>query len=124
MEKKESLSDELSDIKNEISSYVQSKIDLTKLQIAEDLSRLISSIAIKVVLFYIALFMLIFLSMAAAFAIGSYFNSNQVGFLLVAGVYFVSGIIFYLLKGILIQTPIIKAIIHLFFPNFSQYDKE
>ncbi len=124
MDRKETISEELSDVKKEIETYFQSKLDLTKLQAAEDLSRFASGIAVKLVLFYIAMFVLIFVSMAAAFAIGTYTNSNELGFLVVAGVYVLFAFIFYLFKGILIQTPVIKAFIQIFFQNFSKYDKE
>ncbi|MCW3807236.1 phage holin family protein [Plebeiibacterium marinum] len=124
MDKRETISEEISDIKKEINTYINSKIDLTKLQAAEDLSRFVSGIAVKLVLFYIGLFVLLFVSMAGAFAIGSYTQSNEIGFIAVAGIYFLIAIIFYLLKGKLIQTPVIKSFIQLFFPNFSKYDKE
>lgn len=124
MEKRESLSEDLSEVKNEINDYVQNRIDLTKLQLAEDLSRFISRVAIKLVLFYIGLFVLIFISMAAAYAIGTYLNSTELGFMIVSGIYFIIGIIFYLFKGLLIQTPVIKTFVQLFFPNYSRYDKD
>ena len=124
MDKNESISEEFTSIKKEVESYVQNKIDLTKLHLAEDLSRFVSGFAIKIVLFYIGFFVLMFISIAGAFAIGSYTNSNELGFIIIAGVYFVIGLVFYMLKGKMIQTPIIKAFIHLFFPNYNNYDKE
>ncbi len=124
MDRKETLSEELSDIKNEINNYIQSKIDLTKLQAAEDLSRFVSRIAIKLVLFYIAMFVLLFASMAGAFAIGSYTQSNELGFLIIAGIYLLFAFIFYLFRGKLVQTPVIKTFVQMFFQNFSKYDKE
>ncbi|GAF04321.1 phage holin family protein [Saccharicrinis fermentans] len=124
MSNKESLSDDLTEIKKEIESYVQNRIDLTKLHVAEDLSRFTAGVAVRLVLFYIAFFILLFLSIAAAYAFGRYTNSTELGFIIVAGAYLVAGIIFYLLRGILINKPIIQSFIHLFFPNYSNYDKE
>ncbi|MGQ1783841.1 MULTISPECIES: phage holin family protein [unclassified Saccharicrinis] len=124
MSKKESLSEEVTEVKKEIESYVQNRIDLTKLHVAEDLSRLTSGLAVRLVLYYIAFFVLLFLSMAAAYAIGNYTNSTETGFIIVAGAYLFAGLVFYLFKGMLISKPIIKAFIHLFFPNYSNYDKE
>ncbi len=123
MNKHETISDEMNDIKEEVSSYLQSKIDLTKLQLAEDLSRIMSSIAVKLGLLYIGIFIQFFISMAAAYAIGSYLESMESGFILVAIFYFLVGIIFYLFKSKIIQTPIIKKFIHLFFQNFNSYDQ-
>jgi len=123
MEKKETFSEEISDIQKEIVSYVQNKIDLSKLQLAEDFSRLLSGIAVKVILFYIGFFVLMLSSIAGAFAIGSTTGSNELGFLIVAGFYVILGFVFYLLRSVLIHTPIIRAIVQLFFPNFTKYDK-
>lgn len=124
MERKDTFNEELLDVKNEIHTYIQNKIDLTKLQLAEDLSRFISSVAIKLVMFYISLFILIFLSMAAAFYIGTFTQSDELGFIIVAGFYMFVAVIFYLLKRTLVQRHVIKSFIQLFFPNFSRYDKK
>jgi len=124
MSAKESIKDEINEIKNELESYVQNKMDLTKLHVAEDLSRFSSNIAVRLVMFYIGFFVLLFVSMAAAFAIGNYTQSTELGFIIVGGVYFVIGLIFFFFRGILIQRPIIKSFIHLFFPNYSHYDKD
>ncbi|SMO35919.1 Putative Holin-X, holin superfamily III [Saccharicrinis carchari] len=123
MSRKEKISDEIADIKQEIESYVQNKIDLTKLHVAEDLSKLTAGLAVRLLLFYIAFFVLLFLSMAAAYAIGSYTNNMVTGFIVVAGFYLLVGILFYLLRGILINRPIIKSFIHLFFPNYTKYEQ-
>ena len=122
MSKKESITGEISEVKQEIEAYIQNRIDLTKLHIAEDLSRFTSSVAMRLVLFYIAFFVLLFLSMAAAYYIGRILNSTELGFVIVAGFYFFVGIIFILFRKILIHTPIIRTFIHLFFPNYNQYD--
>ena len=122
MSKKEGITNEFSEVKNEVESYVQNKIDLTKLHIAEDLSRFTSGVAVRLILYYIAFFVLLFLSMAGAYYIGRLLNSTELGFVTVAGFYFLAGIIFLLFRGKLVQAPIIKAFIHLFFPNYNQYE--
>ena len=124
MSRKEKISDEIADLKQELESYVQNRIDLTKLHVAEDLSKLTSGLALRLLLFYIAFFVLLFLSMAAAYAIGNYSDSTEAGFIVVSGFYLLVGIVLYLLRGIIINKPIIKSFIHLFFPNYNNYDKE
>lgn len=124
MSRKEKISGEFADIKQEVESYVQNRIDLTKLHVAEDLSKLTSGLAVRLLLFYIAFFVLLFLSMAGAYAIGSYAGNIVIGFIVMAGFYALVGIVFFLLKGILINRPIIKSFIHLFFPNYQNYEQE
>ena len=124
MSRKEKISDEIAEVKQELESYVKNRIDLTKLHLAEDLSKLTSGLAVRLVLFYIAFFVLLFLSLAGAYAIGSYTGNIVSGFIAIAGFYALVGIVFYLLKGILISRPIIKSFIHLFFPNYQNYEQE
>jgi hypothetical protein len=124
MTKKDSIYDEISDIKNEISSYVQNKIDLSKLHLAEELSRFVSNMAIKIILLNFLLFVLFFLSVALGIFIGKRVDSYELGFIFVSGGYVLIGLFIYVFKQPLIQTPIIKAFIQLFFPNFNKYDKE
>lgn len=124
MSRKEKISGEFADIKQEVESYVQNRIDLTKLHVAEDLSKLTSGLAVRLLLFYIAFFVLLFLSMAGAYAIGSYTGNIVIGFISIAGFYVLVGVVLFLLKGILISRPIIKSFIHLFFPNYQNYEQE
>ncbi len=124
MSKRHSISDEINEVSKEVESYIQNRIDLTKLQIAEDLSRFVSAVAIRLVLYYIAFFVLLFISTAAAYAIGSYLESTVLGFIIIAGFYFIIGLVFYLLKGVLVRTPIIKSFVHMFFPSYNNYDKK
>ncbi len=122
MSKKDGIFDEVFDVKKEIESYVQNRIDLTKLHITEDLSKFTSTVAVRLILFYIGFFVLLFLSIAGAYAIGRYINSDELGFIIIAGFYFLVGLIFLLFRGILIHKPIIKSFIHLFFPKYN-YEK-
>jgi hypothetical protein len=124
MNKKDTIFDEISDIKKEISSYIQNKLDLSKLHLAEELSRFVSNMATKIVLLNIFLFALFFLSVALGIAIGKRIESYEMGFIFVSGGYILIALLIYVFKGFFIQTPIIKSFIQLFFPNYKKYDKE
>lgn len=124
MNKKETIFEDINEVQEEVRSYIHNSIELTKLHLAEDISKILASMVIKTVLFYIMIFVLMFVSIAGAFALGTYINSNVYGFLIMGGFYLLLAIIIYSLKRILFEAPIIKTIINLFFPNFEKYDKQ
>jgi hypothetical protein len=58
---------------------------------------------------------LLFGSVAAAFAIGTYFGSNTIGFLIVAGFYLVATLVISLIKEKSIEGPILEKFSEIFF---------
>ncbi len=123
MRNKDNLFSEVSDTQEEIKSYIQNTIDLTKLHIAKDISKILTQVTSKLIIFYILFFVLMFVSIAGAFAIATYTKSYETGFLSIAALYFILAIVTLFFRKMLIEKPIIKTIVHLFFPNFSKYDK-
>jgi len=121
--KHEDIVENFSDLKEELKEYAESSFNLIRLHIVEQLSRHISGFIVKAGILYILFFGLIFLSMALAFFLGELFESYGLGFLIVAGIYFLIALIFYLLRKVLIEKPVIKSFIKLFFPNFENNGK-
>lgn len=119
---KESITKELNDIKAEVEDYVNARIDLAKLNAAENLSRFFISLLTKVVMLFIVFFTILFLSMAAAIWLDNFYNNSGLGFLIVTGVYIFFLIIFLLIRKKFIARPIIKSFIQLFFPSQQNYD--
>lgn len=60
---------------------------------------------------------LLFLSFSLAFMIGHELQSNTLGFLIVAGVYFFMALMVYVLRETLIELPILKKLSAIFFNN-------
>jgi hypothetical protein len=58
---------------------------------------------------------LLFGSIAAALAIGSYYDSNAIGFLLVGGFYLVATLIIAMIKDKVIEGPILEKFSEIFF---------
>ncbi len=119
----EQLTDELNEVKDDFEEYVNAKIDLAKLHAAENLSRFFSGMLLKMGLFYLFFFVLLFTSLAIAYWLNQYFDGNGTGFIIVAGFYLLVSVVFFLLRKTLIQRPIIQSFIQLFFPNFNKYDE-
>lgn len=116
--------DEINEIRKDIQDFIEVKFDLIKLQTAENLSRIFSSTATFAVAGYLLFFIIFFLSFAAGFFLGSQLKSNELGFLCVACFYFLLLIVFLLFRRKIVERPVIKAIVRLFFPKFDQDEKK
>lgn len=109
------LSQYLPEIKKELEDYVSKRIELLKLELVEGLSRFTSSLILKLGILYFMLLFLMFLSLAAGFCFGEVLDSYALGFLIVAGFYLVLAILLYFFRAHLIERPVIKGFIRLFF---------
>jgi hypothetical protein len=116
----EDLKEHLTDVKDEFESYVDKRVDLLKLHLVQELSRLTASFAVKLGVLYLLFLVLIFASLAGAFFLGDILGSNGQGFMLVAGMYLIFVVLFILMRRILVQKPVIKAFIKIFFPKFDE----
>lgn len=109
--------EEFEKIRKDLQEYVEVRLDLIRLHTAESLAKIISDASKIVVLGYILFFILLFLSMAAGYMFADLFDSFTLGFMAVAGFYTIILIIFLIFREKIIDRPIIKAILKLFFPK-------
>lgn len=110
-------------LKKDIQEYLEVRMDLIKLNMAENISRIVSNATSIAIIGFLLFFILLFLSFAAGFYMANTFNSNVIGFLSVAFFYFVLLLIFFLFRKQIIERPIIKAIVSLFFSNRTKDEK-
>ena len=116
--------DEINDIKKDVLEFIEVKLDLIRLHTAENLSRIFSNVAIIAVAGYLLFLIVLFLSFAAGYFIGSRLNSTELGFLCVAGFYFLLLIIFLVYRKQIVERPVIKAVVRLFFPKFEDDERK
>ena len=116
--------EELNDIKKDIQEYLEIRLDLMRLHIAENTSKILSKSVNIAIVGYLLFFILLFLSFAAGYFFAKRLQSDELGFLCVAGFYILLLIIFLLLRKHIVDRPIIKAIVKLFFPTFTNDEKE
>jgi hypothetical protein len=119
----ERISDEINEVKDDFEEYANAKLDMVKLHAAENLSRFFSGMIVKMVMFYLFFFVLLFISLAIAFWLDRLLDSNGYGFFIVAGFYLIAGLLFYALRRVFVERPIIQSFVQLFFPNYSKYDE-
>jgi hypothetical protein len=114
----------IENIRREIQAYVEVKFDLIRLHTAEHLSRILTDITTVVISGYLLFLILTFISLAAGFFFGSLLGSNEAGFLCVAGFYFLLLCIFLALRKKIVEKPVIKAVVRLLFPKFTDDEKK
>ena len=116
--------DEINDLKKDVLEYIEVKLDLVRLHTAENLSRIFSNVATIAVIGYLLFFIILFISIAAGYFIGSLLDSNELGFLCVAGFCTLLLILFLVFRKQIVERPVIKAIVRLFFPKFEDDEKK
>lgn len=112
---KERITEEFKEVKEEFEEYISTRVDLIKLQSAENLSRFLSGMIVKMVLFYLLCFVLLFVSVGFAFWFGCELESQSLGFLIVGVFYLLIGLLFWVFRRAIVEKPIIKSFVQLFF---------
>ncbi|MBO9200966.1 MULTISPECIES: phage holin family protein [Niastella] len=94
-----------------VKEYINIRVELAKLAIAEKTSRVVSQIIAVTIVTLFFLFVLVFGSIAGAWALSDWIGKPYAGFLIVAGIYMLLGIIVWVTRSRLIRFPIMNAII-------------
>ncbi len=116
--------DDINDLKKDVLEYIEVKLDLIRLHTAENLSRIFSNVATIAVIGYLLFFIILFISLAGGYYIGSLLDSTELGFLCVAGFYTLLLVLFLAFRKQIVERPVIKAIVRLFFPKFEDDEKK
>lgn len=95
-------------LKANITSYIEDKADLLKLKAADKTGSAIAGTITGLVLARLFLFIMIFLSLSAAYAISNGTGRPFLGFLLVAGFYIVLAVLVLVLREKLFTMPVIN----------------
>jgi|SRR5688572_14167366 len=102
---------ELEDIAEDLKSYVNTTLELYKLKATEKGAEMASQVIINLVLAVMAAMVLLFASFALALLLSEYFDRMYLGFVIVAGVYALLGMIVYLLKNTWLKGTLVDSII-------------
>lgn len=99
------------DLFNKTSEYLETRASLVKLKTIQKTSDVVSIVASKIIGWLLACTVLLMLSIALAFFLGDLLGATYVGFLIVAGIYALLGLLYYFLKDSWIKAPVTDAII-------------
>lgn len=98
-----------------IKKYLNNRISTVKLSTAEKSSKILSIIIAIALSLMVFVFFIVFASISLAYAFSKWTGEFYWGFLIVAGIYFLVGILVWILKERLLQLPIMNAILQLLF---------
>ena len=115
---------QLQQLAEEVKQYVNVKIDLVKLNLAERLSGIVANSAAAIISAVIFLFFVFFLSIGLALFLSSVIGKSYAGFLIVAGIYLIMGLFIWYRRESLIQMPIMNAIIRQLFDDNRKNGKD
>lgn len=124
MEKTFARVEELADT---IKEYVNTRIESVKLSAAEKSSAVVANVLAGIIVAIVFLFFIVFASVALAFGLGEWIGKTWAGFLIVAGLYLLIGIIVWAARGKLIRLPLMNAMIQQLFKKDEEdedYEKD
>lgn len=111
----EELKENTENIQDQVHAFIESNASYYKLK-GFKVAMKSTAMILKFTLIFVCLIMvLLFFSIAAAFAVGQYLNSYALGFLIVGGAYLVLTGILFLMKDKIIEGPILEKFSEIFF---------
>lgn len=111
----EELKEHTENIQDQAQAYIESNIAYYKLRGFKVAMKSTTMILKFILIFLCFLMVLLFCSIAGAFAIGKCLNSYALGFLIVGGVYLVLTGLLFLFKDKVIEGPILEKFSEIFF---------
>lgn len=124
MEKTFARVEELADT---IKEYVNTRIESVKLNAAEKSSAVVANVLAGIFVAVVFLFFIVFASVALSFGLGEWIGKTWAGFLIVAGLYLLLGIVVWAARGKLIRLPLMNAMIQQLFKKDEEdedYEKD
>lgn len=108
---------QVEELADHVKDYVRTKITSVKLNAAAKTSKLISNLVAGFVVAGVFLIFIIFGSIAAALALSAWIGKMYAGFLIVAGIYLLAGIIAWSSRDRLLRIPIMNSMISQLFKD-------
>lgn len=100
-------------LKEQLTEYVDLKIEITKLTIYEKSAKVAAVFSSVLVISFLTLFFFLFVFLAAAIWIGDMLGNRSLGFLIVACFYFLLLFVFLMIRKNVIEKRIIDKVIEI-----------
>ena len=107
----------------ELKEYVNTRVAQAKLSIAEKLSKILAYMITMLMAALVFFLFLVLVSVAAAIAIGQWLDNMWLGFIIVAALCLLLGLLMWLAKDKLLRKPIMNTLIKALFENESENEK-
>jgi len=106
-------------IVNALIGFIETKVELYKIQFREEIAKALSTLALVIVFSMVGMLFILFLSHFISRLLNDIFDSDYLGFMIVTGFYFVSGIVVYFLRR-----RIADSITNMMFPDEGTENEE
>ena len=100
-----------------LKEYLDTRISVVKLEIAERVSRVIAWAIAAVFIFFVLLIVIVFLGLSAAHAVGDALGRPFLGYLVIGALYLLVAYVVWWRKEKLLRIPLMNAIIRQMFPT-------
>lgn len=111
------LKDYITEIQSDTEKTVHSSIQYYKLYIFKVLTQSLSEIVKILLLGSVVFLVLLFVSIASALALGNYFQSNILGFLLVGGFFAILFVFIYVFRKKLVEKTLLSKMSDIYFKD-------
>lgn len=112
----------MEELTDSVKEYVNTRVESVKLSVAEKSSALVANLVAGMLVAAVFLFFLIFAGIALALVLGEWTGKMWAGFLIVAGIYLLIGIIVWIAREKIIRLPVMNAMIKQLFSNDDEED--
>jgi hypothetical protein len=102
--------------------YLKQQGDLVRLEAAERISKTTSALITAIVITFIAVLVVIMLSIATGFWLGNLWGSYAKAFFAITGIYALLGVIIYFFKKQLVTNPVLDFTLDAFFDDDDDYN--
>lgn len=106
----EHFSDNFSSLSQNIREYINLRIDYIKLVLTEKIAKLASFFLLAVIFFILAMFLLLFISLAFVFWFGEEVGPTYVGALIVVAFYVMGGVVIYFMRYKVFVNPLVTQL--------------
>ncbi|NDE10453.1 MAG: hypothetical protein EBZ95_07795 [Chitinophagia bacterium] len=106
-----------------IKEYIQTEIELIKLNFAEKLSKILSNFLAIIILIWILLLSILFASISLTFFIGEKIGKMSVGFFIVSLIYLLIAMVSWYLRERFIRIPILNGILRQLFDHENKAEE-
>jgi len=117
---KEELTETANAFKKDVLDYVNIQLEIQQWLLVEKGSKFFSKILLFFLIIMISGTIFFFISVALGIILGESLDNLVYGFALVAGIYLLLGLLIFAFKHIIIERPVISAMIDLVFRNESK----
>lgn len=112
----------MEELTDSVKEYVNTRVESVKLSVAEKSSALVANLVAGMLVAAVFLFFLIFAGIALALVLGEWTGKMWAGFLIVAGIYLLFGIIVWIAREKIIRLPVMNAMIKQLFSTDDEED--